>query len=101
MDELVVTEPMDMNTDNTDNEDTEDSNMLMEIKSVVDHAISKLSEGCIYSKDMVAMINAPTAKTLKVFYKELDKATQHKGYKNYSTNHKLGKYTTPLNSVTT
>ena len=58
--------------------------MQMEIKSVVDYAISKLSEeGCIYSKDMVAMINAPTAKTLKVFYcnKELDKATQHKGYK--------------------
>lgn len=62
------------------------------IQIAINHALSKLSEdGCIYTKDVVSMINDPTAKTLKLFHKELDKATQHNGYKNYSTNRKLGK----------
>ena len=59
------------------------------INSIIDHVLSKLTEdGCIYSKDITVMLSAPSAKTLQLFYKEVDKATQNKGYKNYS---KLGR----------
>ena len=40
------------------------------IKSVIDQVLSKLTEdGSIYSKDVTAMLNALSAKTLQLFYK--------------------------------
>ena len=87
-------------TDDMDNDETQDSDetdersiiMDQQMKLVIDNAILKLvKEGCIYSKDFIPMISVPSAKTLSLFYRELENISKSKGYKCYSTNRRLGK----------
>ena len=62
-----------------------------DIKSIIDHAVVKLIEaGCIYSKDLVSMITAPSTRRLKSFYNNLEKTTKLKGYRYFCTNRRLG-----------
>ena len=92
VEDLVTTKSDTEDSDNMEEDDVTQETGQQQLKPIIDQALLKLAEdGCIYSKDLVAMIKIPSTKAIRIFYTELENATKSKGYKCYSTNRKLGK----------
>ena len=89
---MVTTNSDTVDGDNMEEGDVTQVTGQQQYKPIIDQALLKLVEdGCIYSKDLVAMIKNPSTKTLRIFHMELENVTKSKGYKCYSMNRKLGK----------
>ena len=66
---MVTTESDTTDGDNMEKSDITQETREQQLKLTIDQALLKLTEdGCIYSKDLVAMIKTPSIKTLRIFF---------------------------------
>ena len=92
VEDLVTTNSDMVDSDNMEEDDITQETGQQQLKPIIDQALLKFTDdGCIYSKNLVAMIKNSSTKTLGIFYTEQENVTKSKGYKFYSTNCKYGK----------